>query len=159
MVNKTVYLAGPISGLTYKEATSWRDQVAAELTKFDIKCLSPLRAAVHLRGGKGLLSDCEIQEGTKPAVEAMSNAKGVVSRDKFDATHCDILLINLLGAKSISIGTCVEIGWAGALNIPIVLIMKKDNIHNHAFIRESANFIAESLNDALYIVKALLQDY
>jgi len=159
MVDKTVYLAGAISGLTYDEASKWRDHVTNELGRFGIKCLSPLRAAIHLRHAGGLLSDCEIQEGTKPAVEAMSTPRGVIARDKFDATHCNILLVNLLGAKKVSIGTCVEIGWANALNIPIIVVMEKDNCHNHVFIRESASFITESLSDAVYLIKAILQDY
>jgi nucleoside 2-deoxyribosyltransferase len=159
MVNKCVYLAGPIGGLTYDEATKWRDHVTNELGRFGIKCLSPLRAAIHLRHADGLLGDCEIQAGTKPAVEAMSTPKGVVTRDKFDATHCDVLLVNLLEAKKVSIGTCVEIGWANALNIPIIVVMEADNIHSHAFVRESASFITESLSDSVYIVKAILKDY
>lgn len=159
MVHKTVYLAGPISGLTYHEATGWRDLVTAELREFGIKCQSPMRAAVHLRHAAGVLGDCEIQAGTKPAVEAMSTPRGVVARDKFDSTRCDVLLVNLLGAKRVSIGTCVEIGWANALNIPIIVVMEAGNIHNHAFIRESASFITESLSDSVYIVKAILKDY
>lgn len=159
MVNKCIYLAGPISGLTYNEATKWRNDITNELGRFGIKCLDPLRSAIHLRNSEGLLSDCEIQEGTQPAVEAMSTSKGVVVRDKFDATRCDVLLVNLLGAKKVSIGTCVEIGWANANDIPIVLVMEKSNIHNHAFIRESASFITESLSDSVYIIKAILKDY
>lgn len=159
MVSKTVYLAGPISGLTYDEATKWRDHVTNELGRFGIKCLSPLRAAIHLRHADGLLGDCEIQAGTKPAVEAMSTPRGVVTRDKFDATRCSVLLVNLLGAKKVSIGTCVEVGWANANDIPIVLVMEKGNCHDHAFVRESANFITESIDDAAYIIKAILKDY
>jgi len=159
MVSKTVYLAGPISGLTYDEASKWRDHITNELGRFGIKCLSPLRAAIHLRHADGLLGDCEIQAGTKPAVESMSTPRGVVTRDKFDATRCGILLVNVLGAKKVSVGTCVEIGWANANDIPIVLVMEPTNMHNHAFVRESANFITESLDDAVYIIKAILKDY
>lgn len=159
MVNKTVYLAGPISGLTYDEATTWRNAITIELAEFGIKCQSPMRAAIHLRHAAGVLGDCEIQEGCKPAVESMSTPKGVVTRDKFDSTRCSLLLVNLLGAKKVSIGTCVEIGWANANDIPIILVMEKDNCHNHAFIRESASFITESLSDSVYIVKAILKDY
>jgi nucleoside 2-deoxyribosyltransferase len=159
MVHKTVYLAGPISGLTYNEASKWRDYATEKLKKDNISGLSPLRSAVHLRNHKGLLTDCEIIPGLECAVQAMSNPKGVVTRDKFDATHCDVLLINLIGAKKVSIGTCVEIGWASANNIPIVLIMEEDNIHNHAFVTEPASFVTNSIDDALHVVQAILADY
>jgi nucleoside 2-deoxyribosyltransferase len=68
--------------------------------------------------------------------------------------------VNLLGAKKVSIGTCVEIGWANAHDIPIVLIMEPDgNPHDHAFVTETASFRTDNLNDAVYIVKAILADY
>jgi hypothetical protein len=118
-----------------------------------------MRAAVHLRHANGVLGDCEIQAGTKPAVLAMSTPKGVVKRDKFDATRCSVLFVNLLGAKKVSIGTCVEIGWADANDIPIVLIMEKDNIHHHAFVTESASFVTDNIKDAITIVQAILADY
>ena len=159
MVNKCVYLAGPISGLTYHEAAGWRNAITTELAEFGIKCLAPLRAAVHLRTHQGLLTDCEILPGCEGAVKSMSTPRGVVTRDRFDATRCDVLLVNLLGAKKISIGTCVEIGWANANDIPIILVIEPGNCHDHAFIGESANFITASLSDAVYIVKAILKDY
>jgi hypothetical protein len=37
-----VYLAGPITGLTWEECTVWRNKVVAELKLFDIQCFSPL---------------------------------------------------------------------------------------------------------------------
>lgn len=85
--------------------------------------------------------------------------KGVVTRDKFDATRCSILFVNLLGAKKVSVGTCVEIGWADANDVPIVLVMEKGNIHEHAFITESASFVTDNINDAINIVRAILADY
>ena len=39
----TVYLAGPITGLTYDGATDWRHAVAADLNSVGIKGLSPMR--------------------------------------------------------------------------------------------------------------------
>lgn len=159
MINKTVYLAGPISGLTYQQATGWRDAVTAELIQDNIKCLSPLRSGVHLRDHDGLLTDCEIAPGLEPAVKAMSTKRGVVARDLFDVTKCNILLVYLLGATSISIGTCVEIGWAHANHIPIIVVMEKYNIHNHAFITETASFVVNTLNDAVHIAKSILSAY
>lgn len=160
MVNKSVYLAGPISGLTYEEASEWRDEIKNALESDGIKCLKPLRAAVHLRNHKGLLTDCEIIPGLEGAVIAMSTPKGVVTRDRFDATHCSVMLLNLFGSKKISIGSMVEIGWANANNIPIVLIMEDDgNLHDHAFVTECCQFRVTQISDAIHIVKAILADY
>lgn len=160
MVTKAVYLAGPISGLTYDEATGWRDHAQQVLAKSGIKGISPLGAAVHLRDHKGLLTDCEIVPGLECVVQAMSTPTGVVTRDKFYCLNTDVMLLNLTGAKRVSIGSMVEVGWANAHNIPIVLVMEeKGNLHEHAFVTECCQFRTTSIADALHIVKAILGDY
>ena len=160
MVTKAVYLAGPISGLKYEEAYGWRDMVGHELSTYGIKCLSPLRSAIHLRNHKGLLTDCEIVPGLECVVEAMSTPTGVVTRDKFDCVNCGVVILNLLGSKRVSIGSMVEVGWANASNIPIVLIMEKTgNCHEHAFVTECCQFRTTSINDATKVVRAILGDY
>ena len=163
MVNKSVYLAGSISGLTYTQATGWRRDVREELSKYGIKCLSPLRAEVYLRNHEGLLNDYQQPAELEKAgcqVMAMSTQRGVFERDKFDCTRCSIIFVNLLGMKKISIGTIIEIGWADANNIPVVLIMEEEgNPHNHAFIRECCAFQTPHISEGVAIVKAILGDY
>jgi hypothetical protein len=51
----------------------------------------------------------------------MSKPKGLTTRDRWDAMRCDVLLVNLLGATKVSIGTVLEFGWADAMDIPIVV--------------------------------------
>ena len=46
---KTVYLAGPITGLTYDGATDWRAYAKARLAKFGIQAVSPMRAKEFLK--------------------------------------------------------------------------------------------------------------
>jgi len=163
VVHKTVYLAGPISGLTYNDATSWRTAVTRRLAEHGIKCLSPLRAEVHLRNHPGALSDCQTVEENLEAgcqVLAMSTPRGVVARDKFDCTRCSVILLNLLGSKKVSIGSMIEVGWANANDIPIVLVMEDDgNCHEHAFVRESCAFHTPHISEAVEIVKAILGTY
>ncbi|MCI0557562.1 MAG: nucleoside 2-deoxyribosyltransferase domain-containing protein [Nitrososphaera sp.] len=163
MVNKTVYLAGPISGLTYGAATDWRQAVTAHLSEAGIKCLSPLRAEVHLRNHEGLLNDCQtVEENLKAGCQvlAMSTPRGVVARDRFDCTRCSVIFLNLLGAKKVSIGSMIEVGWANANDIPIVLIMEDEgNCHEHAFVRESCAFRTPHVSEGVQIVKAILGSY
>lgn len=160
MVSKTVYLAGPISGLTYDEATGWRLQAQEQLAESGIKAISPLSSAVHLRNHKGLLTDCEIVPGLECLVRAMSTPTGVVTRDKFYCLNTDVMILNLIGSKRVSIGSMVEVGWANARNIPIVLVMEETgNLHEHAFVTECCQFRTTNVNDALRIVKAILGEY
>ena len=166
MVHKVVYLAGPISGLTEQEATEWRKTAKSILEPLGIKCLRPLRSNVHLRNNEGLLdandnlSDTQESMNSGCQILAMSTQRGVVERDKFDCINADIVLVNLLGAKKVSVGTMIEIGWANAHNIPIVLVMEDtSNCHEHAFVRECAAFRTASFRDGIEIVKAILADY
>jgi nucleoside 2-deoxyribosyltransferase len=92
-----VYLAGPIGGLSYNEATNWRDQAATDLAPFGIKCLSPMR-------GKDYLREEAILKGTGYDDTLLSNNRAIVTRDRMDVTNCDALLMNLLGAPQVSIG-------------------------------------------------------
>jgi len=163
MVSKTVYLGGPISGLTYEEATGWRNEVTNKLRQYGIKGLSPLRAEVYLRNHEGLLNDYQQPHELEKAgcqILAMSTQRGVVERDKFDATRCGVLLVNLVGTKRISIGTMIEIGWASEHNIPIVLVIEDSgNLHDHAFVRECCGFRTPHLVEAVEIVRAILGDH
>ena len=38
--------------------------------------------------------------------------KGIVTRDRWDVAKADVVLMNLVGATQVSIGTMVELGWA-----------------------------------------------
>lgn len=48
---KSVYLAGPISGLTFDDAQDWRGHAATFLASRGVVGLSPLREKHKLTGG------------------------------------------------------------------------------------------------------------
>ncbi len=162
MVHKTVYLAGPIGGLDYSQATEWRHRVKSELALHGIKCLSPMRAEVFLRSHVGLLKDCQTTEELgacgSPAI-AMSTPRGITTRDRFDALNCSVLFANLLGAEKVSIGTVMEIAWADAYRRPSIVIMEEGNLHEHAMLSECAGFVVPSIREGIEIAKAILADY
>lgn len=87
----------------------------------------------------------------------MTSPSGIVTRDRYDATHCEIGLSNLLGAQKISLGTMVEYGWLDMQRISIITVMEKEgNPHEHAFIRELSGFRVETLEEAIYIARCIL---
>lgn len=143
-----VYLAGPITGLSFGEAADWREQVIKSLAQNDIKGLSPLRCKEYLMMEKVL--------DVKYDQYVLSTGKGITTRDKWDCHRADALLVNLLGAEKVSIGTMMELGWANSANKPIVLCMENSgNIHDHAMVREVCGFITDSLDHGVEIIKAL----
>lgn len=144
----SVYLSGPITGLAYEGCTDWRDYARKRLADMDIDGLCPMRGKDYLRG-KG-----EILDGMQAVIErALSQDAAIVTRDRWDTTRCDFVLVNLLGAKAVSIGTVIEIAWADMARKPVVLVMEPSgNPHEHAFIRELNGYRVETLDEALDIV-------
>lgn len=151
---KTVYLAGPITGLNYEGATDWRNQAIATLAEVGVKGLSPMRGKEYLSGVKEFTSDGDMYG----ALSVMSSNRGIMTRDRFDAVRCDVLLVNLLGAPRVSIGTVMEIAWADACRTPIVCVMEPEgNIHDHGMVKEAIGFRVATLLEGLRIVAAILK--
>ena len=143
-----VYLAGPITGLSWEDATEWRNRMVNELKPLGIDCYSPLRAKTYLSH----LDTIPNATTTQP----LSTARGIYTRDRWDATRCDVLFVNFLNAPRISIGTILEIAWADSYDIPIILVMEDDNVHHHAMVMECAGFVVSTLDDGIHILKSLL---
>lgn len=165
MVHRSVYAAGPISGLSYDEATDWRELARAELAKYGIKVLSPLRAEIGLKNADKVKDSYTKDELEKTfdiyreANQVMLHSRGVTTRDRFDCMNCSVVFVNLLNAKKISIGTVLEIAWADSARIPIVAVMEPGNLHEHAMINECIGFRVSSVLEGIEIIKAILSDY
>lgn len=141
-----IYLAGPITGLTYEGCTGWRD--------FIIKSLPPNIVGVSpMRMKENLVNEIDIADNYKDHV--LSNERAISCRDHYDVRRCDVILANFLGATKVSIGTVLEIGHARAYDKPIIVAMKDDNIHQHAMIRGYAGFLVSSLEDAILAIRGL----
>jgi hypothetical protein len=146
---KTVYLAGPITGLSYEGCTDWREYAIKKLKGWGIKGVSPMR------GKNYLLEEISVKDAYSEKV--LSCSRGITIRDRYDSTNCNVLLANLLGAKKVSIGTMIEYGWGDSARAPIITVMEKEgNPHEHAMIRELTGFRVETLDEGLYIAKAIL---
>jgi nucleoside 2-deoxyribosyltransferase len=152
MNQKTVYLAGPITGLTYAGCTDWRFRAVEVLAKHGIKGLSPMR-------GKSFLANLKSISGTGEEYKDMgvlATQKSVVARDRLDTTTSNIVLMNMLGAERVSIGTMIEAGWADASRVPIILVIEPTNLHHHMMLREIAGFVVETLDEALATAVSIL---
>jgi len=149
---KSVYLAGPIAGLSYDESTDWRQEAIKYLASKGITCLDPMRSKEHLAGVARIEGSYED--------EALSSQKGINTRDHWDVMRCDVVLANLEHAREYpdrpTIGTIMEIAWAWAYRKPLVLILKEDSIYEHPMVLECAGFRVGSLESGLNVVAGLL---
>lgn len=146
-----VYLAGPITGLSYGGATDWRESVSKELWP-EVVGVSPMR-------GKDYLKMIPTIGGTSSEaytrMSVISHPKGVITRDRWDVATCDAVLMNLLGAERVSIGTMIEAGWADAHRKPVIVVREEKNIHSHMMLDEIAGYTVDNLEEAVHIVKLL----
>ena len=68
---------------------------------------------------------------------SLTSQRGVTTRDRMDCNRADAVIMNLLGAKTVSIWTMIEIGWADAHRTPIILVMERSaNVHDHPMVRD-----------------------
>lgn len=162
----SVYLSGPIAGLGYEDARyGWRATVAAQLNP-GITVLSPMRHEGHLADVKGPLD---------PAGQLdhfFSGARIIFEKDRLDIERADIVLVNLLGATKVSIGTVAEIGMASVLGKKIILVMEdagvtywldeadewRPNPHEHPFVTVPASLRLNNLDDAIEAINSLLSE-
>lgn len=151
----TVYLAGPISGLDYAGAVDWREATIRSLAAAGIRGLSPMRAKEYLSGMKDLDKNC-VEYGK---INVLSSPRGIMARDYFDVTHCDLVLINFRGADRISMGTVMEVAWAYMKRVPVIAVMEAGNVHEHAMITQAIDYRVDTLDEAVALAKAILTAY
>ena len=138
---KALFLAGPLTGISHGDALDWRKYVESKLPS-DVIAFSALR-------GKEYVAKEAVLKDSYPE-HLLSTPQGTITRDRYDVSRCDALLVNFLKADRVSIGTIMEMAWADAWRIPIILAMEKGNIHDHAFVRQVAGFIAGDLDEAIW---------
>ncbi len=132
-----VYLAGPITGVLYDVATSWRDRAIRYLDEHGIVGLSPMR-------------------GTQGPNQSLNTSAAITTRARSDLMRSDAVLVNLLNSKTVSIGTMIELGWADAWRKPVVLVIEPDNIHQHSIVGTLAGFCVETLDEGLWLIRQIV---
>lgn len=152
MKTNRVYLAGPITGLSYADGQDWRLQAKTILSEMGITAFSPLRNKNYLDSIGKIPALVDRKDVHRP----LSTPKGIVTRDVHDVMSADALLVNLIGTEAVSIGTVMEIAIAYSHRKPMVLAMEPDNIHEHPFVLEMCGFRVETLQDAIDLVGDIL---
>ena len=155
MTEPTVYLSGPITGCTYEGCTDWRAYATKWLLAYAGICaISPMRAKEYL---SKLVSPISGHGREYVHMGVFSTPAAVVTRDRFDTQRADMVLMSLLGADRISIGTMVDLGWADAARVPVVgVIEPQNNLHDHMFVNELIGFRVATLDEGLHVVRATL---
>lgn len=149
-----IYLAGPIAGISGLDATDWREAAGAALGQAGFTIRNPMRAKIVLSQQEAISRNFNDYK-TKGT---FYTSRGIMTRDFNDVKQCDALLVNLLGAKSPSLGTVMELAWAFALQKPAVVVIEQSgNPHdNHPMIHEAMSFRVETLDEGVSAVAVIL---
>lgn len=156
-VTGRVYLAGPIAGVSGHDAIDWREEAVRIFSGYKIDSRDPMRAKKALATQPSISRSFHDYE----SLGTFFTSRGIMTRDFNDVKQSDILLVNLLGAKTPSLGTIMELAWAFALQKPcVVAIEKQGNPHdNHPMIHEAMSFRVETFDEAIKSVLVILGCY
>jgi hypothetical protein len=133
--NQYTYLCGPIEGLSFEQATEWRNTAKLQLGLVGVDVLDPTRRTSY------------INDNSEHA------AARVWKCDLQDISHSSVILANLsddLPGKKW--GSVAEIAHGHTKNKIIIVILGKDQ-WIHPFIKSYATEIHRSLDSALDAVK------
>ena len=149
---KTVYLAGPITGLTHDEARyGWRQEFASLMPEH-IFCNSPMR-------GKEMLKDFgPLTSGKDYPKNAMTTSAGITTRDLYDVRTSDAMVACFLESQGrLSGGTFMEYGSAFAWTVPILGIGSPDDPNlSHLMAQRVLGWRVDTLEEAAIIITHLL---
>jgi|GEM_PF-2403476 len=143
-----IYIAHPINGLSYEEVVNYFTTTEEKLRKFGYIVYHPMVDKKDLRNEKRFRSDYTYPSATNHAVK---------ERDKWMVKQADVLFVDFTDAKETSIGCVSEMAWADDTpTVHTVVILPKDNIHNHAFVKEMADVVFECREEAFDYLKKLI---
>lgn len=153
MSRPTVYLAGPIAGTLQGEAFEWREMAAELLADRGIDTRSPMRAKLALKEAPvGFDYRAYADRGWAYTPE------GILTRDHNDCTTSDVVLVNMLGARTMSFGTGMELAWCYDRHIPFVTAIEDEgNVHDgHPMFKAALKFRVPTLEEAIDAVAVIL---
>ena len=148
-----IYLAGPVTGLSFDRAASWRYDFVryfrAISGRLDAVFRNPLRGKEDVLNGVDRMEDVY--------AHPLMTEHAIMESSYQDVINSDYVVANFLGAEKVSIGTVMEIGWAFDNRVPVILIMEKEgNVHDHSMIRMACAYRAESVMEAAKLLGHLL---
>lgn len=162
MTEKFVYLAGPIAGCDYGEATDWREYVSGKFRN-GITGISPMRLKEWCQRVAKITDVDQYKDiGTTAEYLISGESHAIAARDFNDVKTADMLLVNLpkvLNDRRPSWGTAIEIGWAAVHRVPIVLVTDDDNLAKHPLVRESVGWIVPNLDMGIAVINSVLGAY
>lgn len=168
-MNKTVYLAGPITGCTKGEAHDWRDYASARLASAGITGISPLRCE-PLVGDRYGIGYSDPRFGVPRAIAA---------KNLFDMRACDMALVYFPPESHAgmswcegqkyedgdviyqwpSIGTILELGALRMADKAPIVVCENKILFKHPVFDAFSSWLLTDLDEGIDVAIGVLQDY
>lgn len=138
-----LYLAGPISGLTFGEASAWREDEGFKqrLAQLGWEPVSPFNG---FKAPEDTHLDAWFEGDEFSARAATINDLKLID-------ECHAVLLNLSAPQDrVSVGSMCELGYAHKSGKPVVTVRpyQDASVYNHPFIEELSTYIVPSLPEA-----------
>ena len=146
-----IYCARPISGCSGEEVVEYYETIKNILTNLGYNVYIPMVGKGEMR------TEVEFKADQPTHDNPLATNHAIYERDKWMVTQSDIVFANLVDAKSVSIGTVMEMAWAALLGKHLVVAMGKADLHRHAFVLESADVVFETAPEAMRYLKQLIE--
>lgn len=148
-----IYCVHAMSGLKWEEVEEYYKNTKRDLDALGYYVMHPMCAKSELKGNK---FDPKAGESSSPIV----SAHGITRRDHWMVRMSNIVFADLSKCKKASIGSVSEIAVGYTHGKHTIVVMEKGNIHEHAFLKEQADIIFETYDEALdYLGKLIKGEY
>ena len=153
-MSKLVYLSGPMGSLTYDAASSWREYAALAMPPL-VRAITPMRGKEVFRQDQSAISE-------QPDV-VNCDSRSITIRDRWDVQRSDAMLVHVPDDqwRRFSTGTTIEIGWADAWRVPIILACERTDEFkawwDHPILKGCIGWHVETLDEALDILNILFR--
>jgi len=144
-----IYLAHPISGLSYGEVMRYYVHTTHALRRVGYDVLCPMTGKDALRNETKLRA-----HGVTRVPLATNHA--IIERDRWMVTLADVVYCNLMSAEYVSIGCCMELAWAHDKGRHTIIALPESGVHEHAFVLEAADIVWRSHDDAMKYLHRLI---
>lgn len=143
-----VYLAGPIEAYLDKESPYsiiWRE-IIKELFNEEPSFVWDIRDPNNGKhDGEKYVRNESNEHYYNPYILFRTYLKNIA--------EADFVVVNLLDYTNLSVGTMFEMGYAFALNKPIICICEEGSkVKSHSFIQQSVKVFAKSLEEVVNII-------
>ena len=145
----TIYVGHQITGLSYDYVIKYFKDIKERLEDIGFDVLHAMVAKEYLKN-----DNCLKSHGYHHPT-ATDHAIG--RRDRWMTTKADIVLIDFTDTNVASIGCSCELTIAYHEGKHTVTVLPKDNIHEHAFIREFSDVVFFTLEEATEYLGKLIK--